>query len=230
MADLHSRIEVRKLAAVLDVDEAELGYLAMSSPGELRRLRRVTAEALQQRHEARIRVLASLSGMLPVGAAAKIAETALGAALSARVAGVMEPEAAAKLAGHLSPAFLAELAVKLDAGRVDPIVGLLPEATVLDVAHRLLAAGELITLARFVAVVDAETAVGVAQEATGAELLWLMLYTEDDAALSVLAERLPEEALAQMVAAASDEDERVAVAEHLGRLDPEVRERVLGAA
>lgn len=228
MGDLRSRIEITKLARELDADEAELAYLGASQAEELRELRRVTNEALFRRHEARVRLLASVSGRLPVAVTAKIAERAMGPALSARIAGVLEPEAAARLVGHLSPAFLADLAVRLDAARVGPLVGLLPEATVLDVADRLLAAGELVTLARFVAVVEPATAVRVAERASGPDLLWLLLYIEDEAALATLAERLPEDALAQLVAAAGDEEERAAVAECLGGLAPDVRARVLG--
>ena len=225
--DLRSRIEVTKLARELDVDEAELAYLGASPAAELRELRRVTGEALFRRHETRVRLLASVSGVLPLGVTAKIAEGAMGAALSARIAGVMEPDAAARLVGHVSPDFLTELAVRLDPSRVGPIVALLPDDVLLDVARRLLRDGELITLARFVAVVDPEIVVRVAGEATGADLLRMALYTEDEAALATLARRLPEATLADLVGAAEDPEEREVALALLDTLDPDVRERVL---
>lgn len=226
MADLRNRIEITKLARELDVDEAELAYLSDATPADLRELRRVTCAALFSRHEARAKMLASANGILPAAVAAKISEHALGARLSARVAGVMEPEAAARLAGNLSPAFLADLAARLDPTRVGPIVAQLPHATVLDVAKRLLAGGDLVTLARFVAVVDPAVVVQVAERASSAELLQMALYTEDEAALGVLAQRLPEATLAGMLEAADDEQYAVAL-DLLGGLDPATRESVL---
>lgn len=226
MADLRTRIEITKLARELDVDEAQLAYLADASAAELRRLRQVTCTALFRRHEARAKMLASANGILPIGVAAKISEHALGAGLSARVAGVMEPAAAARLAGSLSPAFLTELAARLDPSRVGPIVAQLPEDTVVDVAQRLLAAGDLVTLARFVAVVDPAIVARVAERATGRELLQMALYTEDEAALGVLARRLPEATLVAMLEAADDEEYAVAV-ELLGSLAAATRDSVL---
>jgi len=226
VADLRTRVEITKLARELDVDEAELGYLSDASPADLRELRRVTCAALFSRHEARAKLLASANGILPLAVSAKISERALGPGLCARVAGVMEPEAAARLAGQLSPAFLADLAARLDPTRVGPIVAQLPGATVLDVAQRLLAAGDLVTLARFVAVVDPAIVAQVAERATSTELLKMTLYSEDDAALGVLAQRLPEATLVGMLEAADDEEYDVAL-ELLRGLDAGIRERVL---
>lgn len=227
MGDLRSRIEVAKLARELEVAEDELSYLTHSAPAELRELRRVTSEALFSRHEARAKALASASGILPTAVAAKISEKALGPGLSARVAGVMEPAEAAKMAGHLSPAFLLDLAIRLDPARVGPIVARLPRDVVLDVAHRLLAADELITLARFVAIVDTDVVVDVAERATGRQLLEVALYTEDDAALDAVSEGLPDATLAAMIDAASDGEERAAALELVSRLSAEKSERVL---
>lgn len=210
MAELRSRIEVTKLARELEADEAELAYLADAAPEELRDLRRVVSEALHARHAGRVKALASASGLLPLPVAAKISEHALGAALSARVAGAMEPTGAAKLAGHLSPPFLAELAARLDPRQVGPIVALLPDTVVLDVARRLLAAGDLVTLGRFVTVVEPELALTLIDEVGPDALLRLALYVDDAAALRSLVARVPEATVAAALDAASDEEERAA--------------------
>jgi hypothetical protein len=103
MAEPASRAELDKLARELGVPESELGFLEEHAPDALRELRRLTSAALTRRHESRVRTLASMSRMLPVGVAAKIAENALGPALSARVAAAMPTEDAARLVGDLSP-------------------------------------------------------------------------------------------------------------------------------
>jgi hypothetical protein len=228
MSELRSRIEVAKLARELGAEQAELAYLAASGPEEIRELRRLTREALAGRHEARVRVLATVSAHMPVGVVAKIAEHAMGAALSARVAGVMEPEAAARLAGHLSPDFLTELAAELDPGRVGPIVAQLPDEVVLDVGRRLLHSGELITLARLFGLVDADLALQVATEASGSELLQVVLYSDDDAAVGGLLARLPEATLTGLVGAAERPDERAVVVALLEPLGPKTVERLIG--
>lgn len=230
MSELRARIEITKLARELDVEETELDHLSASSPEELRELRRVTGAALFGRHEARLRMLASASGILPAGVTAKIAENAMGPRLSARLVSVMEPEAAARVAGHVSPEFLAALAVGLDPHRVAPILALLPGKTMLDIARRLIRSGQLIALARFVAVVDADIMATIAEEASGTELLQIVLYADEETGLATLFRRLPEPTLAEILDAAQDDEERDVVLGVLAVLDPEARDRVLAAA
>lgn len=203
MGDLRSRIEVTKLAHELGVAEGEISFLTASAPEDLRELRRLVSGALFARNEDRVKLLAALSRMLPVPLTAKIAEVALGPALSARVAGVLDPREASRLAGHLAPSFLAKLAVSLDPARVAPIVRGLPDDLVVDVGRRLLAAGEHVTLARFVAVVSPDVAMGVVEGSTGADLLQVALFTDEPAALDAIARRIGDEVLADVIRAAS---------------------------
>lgn len=203
MGDLRSRIEVTKLARELGVEESEISFLTASAPEDLRELRRLTSTALFARNEDRVKLLAALSRMLPVPLTAKIAAVALGPALSARVAGVLDPREASRLAGHLEPPFLATLAVSLDPARVAPIVRGLPDELVVDVGRRLLAAGEHVTLARFVAVVSPDVAMGVVVNATGADLLQVALFTDEPAALDAIVHRISDEVLADVIRAAS---------------------------
>jgi hypothetical protein len=186
MAEPASRAELDKLARELGVPESELGFLEEHAPDALRELRRLTSAALTRRHESRVRTLASMSRMLPVGVAAKIAENALGPALSARVAAAMPTEDAARLVGDLSPEFLTELAARLDPERARPLLATLPTELVADVARRLLANRDLIALARFVSVVDRHVVSQIAAEASEEDLRQVALYTEDPAALARL--------------------------------------------
>lgn len=227
MGDLRSRIEVAKLAAELKTDEADLAFLTASTPQELRDLRAATAEALFARHEPRVRLLASVSRMLPVPVTAKVAQAALGPMLSARVAGALDPREAARLAEHVDRDFLAELAVFLDPKRVAPIVRALPDELVVDVGQRLRRAGEFLTLARFVSLVDPRVAAQVVAGATGEQLLQVALYTDDAPALDAIARTLSDTTLADVIGAAGRTGSYDAAVALLDALSPEVCARLV---
>jgi len=207
VSGLASRIEITKLAAELRVEEQELDFLEASAPEELRTFREVVSRALFSRHEPRLKRLAAVSQKLPATATAKISKLAMGPVLSGRIASVMPPAESAKLAGHLDREFMAQLAVAMDPARVAGIVAELDDVLVVDVGRRLLAAGDLLTLARFTAVVSPEVAQAVIEEATGEQLVRLALYLEDDEALDRMVGDLPEDRAAGMAAAAKEDDE-----------------------
>lgn len=227
MGDLLSRIEVTKLARELAVPETELMFLSASSPAELRELRRMTSSALFARNEDRVKLLAALSRMLPVSVTAKIAELALGPMLSARVAGVLDPREATRLASHLPARFLAALSPSLDPSRVAPIVRGLPEQLVVEVGRLLLSSGEHLTLARFVPVVESDVAMKVVSAATGADLLQVALYCDEPASLDGIAQRLSDDLLAEIIRAASTEQAYDAAVSLLSSLSAETCARLV---
>ena len=228
MGDLLSRIEITKLAHELNAPEADLAFLTASSQAEIRDLRHLAQTALFARNEDRIKLLAALSRVLPVPMTAKIAEHALGPMLSARVAGALDPREATRLAGHLTSAFLAKLAPSLDPSRVAPIVRGLDDKLVVEVGRLLLRQHEHLTLSRFVAVVDVGVAMGVVAEATGADLLQVAIYCDEPAALDAIAQRLPDQMLADVIAAASDADAYDAAVSLLASLSQDVCGRIVG--
>jgi hypothetical protein len=207
MSALTSALEITKLAHEMHVDEAELGFLATTSPDDLRDLRGIVSHAMFSRHESRVKGLAAVSKKLPAAVTAKITEIAMGPMLSARVAAVMDPADAAKLAGHLKPEFLAELSVHLDPSRVAAIIARLDRSLVVDVGRRLLADGHLLTLARFTGVVDPETSLQVVDGASGAEVLRLALFIDDPSVIDPLLAGLPDETVTEIAAAAPDHND-----------------------
>lgn len=228
MGELLSRIEIVKLARELQVAEDDLEFLLDSSPTDLRELRSLVSSALFARNEDRVKLLASLSRLLPVSITAKIAKLALGPMLSARVAAVLEPREAARLAGHLEPGFLADLAVSLDPERVEAIVRALDDDLVVDVGRRVLAKGEYLTLGRFVSVVDVDVAMAVVGGATPDALLQVALFTEEPVALDAIVMRLGDEVLAGIVRAAAEANAYDAAVTLLLSLSTESCTRVVG--
>lgn len=228
MGDLLSRIEVTKLARELEVAEADIIFLASSSPMEIRDLRRIVSAALFARNEDRVRLLAALSRVLPVSITAKIAELALGPMLSARVAGVLDPREASRLASHLNAGFLAALSPSLDPARVAPILRGLPAELITEVGRQLLKQREYVTLARFVPVVDIEVAMNVVANATGADLLQVAIYCDEPAALDAIAARVPDAMLGEIIRAASDANAYDAAVSLLTSFSAETCGRLVG--
>lgn len=207
MTALTSALEITKLAHEMHVDEAELAFLATTSPDDLRDLRGIVSHAMFSRHESRVKGLAAVSKKLPAAVTAKITEIAMGPMLSARVAAVMDPADAAKLAGHLKPEFLAELSVHLDPSRVEGIIAKLDSALVVEVGRRLLAEGHLLTLARFTGVVRPETSLEVVDGASGAEILQLALFIDEPSVVDLILAGLPDETVAEIAAATAEHGE-----------------------
>lgn len=207
MTALTSALEITKLAHEMHVDESELAEFATTSPDDLRDLRGIVSHAMFSRHESRVKGLAAVSKKLPAAVTAKITEIAMGPMLSARVAAVMDPADAAKLAGHLKPEFLAELSVHLDPSRVEGIIAKLDSALVVEVGRRLLAAGHLLTLARFTGVVRPETSLEVVDGASGAEILQLALFIDEPSVVDPILAGLSDETVAEIAAATTEHGE-----------------------
>lgn len=192
-------IELTKLSVEVGADRFD--YLADCDPEQVRRLRRLVASARAERHRPRFVKLAALTRIAPTPMVAKIAEGAVGAELSARIAAAMEPAAALRLTRALSLDFLAQVSTVLDPESAQDIIGGLDGDVLLEVAGRLLAERQYIALARFVSIVETELAVAVADRASGADLIDIALYAEDHAVLDEVVSRLPEQKVADIVTA-----------------------------
>lgn len=144
------RAEVMKLARLLGTDADELRYLEAVPAGDLRELRDQVIEMLFDSGGGALGRLAAASRLLPVGVIAAIGEQAFGPVLSARMAGLLEPSRAAEVATRLPTAFLAEVAVHIDPRRAAGLLARIPPERIAEVARELVAAGEHVTLGRFV--------------------------------------------------------------------------------
>lgn len=211
MADLAARIEVEKLASALGVTDDRLTFLTSSDPDEIRSLTRLVRTAIAERSASRVQRIAGLTGMVPTSVASRVAQHAFGPRLSARVAGVITPADAVKLAGHLPAPFLAQVAARLDPERVEGLIRGLPDELLVDVGRQILADGEHAALGRLVAVVSTEVATRVVEQASAEELLRVALYADDPTQLESVIDELSDERLQGVLDAAR-------------QLDPEARE------
>ncbi len=226
MTELMAKVELQKLAGLLELAEDELGYLQTLRAGQLRELRELVSEALHSRHANRFDRMASVSKLVPAAISAR-ASGLVGPALSAQVAGALDPQHAVKLAKAMKPEFLADVSTYLDPSRVTAIVQALPSSLVVTVGQILLKRRAFLTLGRFTAVVDPEVAIAATEGADGMDLLHLALYTEDRPAIDEIVTRLDDERIGAAMAAAAKAGEFEEALALMEVLSPTNRARVL---
>jgi hypothetical protein len=120
---LAARAEVLKLARLLDEDPDELGFLESVAVADLVALREGVTEVLFSAHAGVLTRLVAASRLLPTSVVAAIGERAFGPVLSARLAGLLDPERAVDMAGRLPVSFLADVAVEIDPRRASALLG-----------------------------------------------------------------------------------------------------------
>lgn len=147
---LENRAEVAKLARLLGRDPDQLAYLAEVPSDQVRELRDQVTEVLFSSNAAALLRLAAASKLLPVGVVASMAQRAFGAVLSARIAGLIEPDRAAEMAAKLPTPFLADIAVELDPRRAEAVIARIPPAQIAAITAELVRRREYVTMGRFV--------------------------------------------------------------------------------
>ena len=164
-------VEIIKLGRELDIPPAQLAFLDSVPARDLVDLRVALCEAMFRRQEPRFRRIAAATRLLPNAVLAKGAQFAIGAKISAWVAGVLDPDAAIKLAGALDTDFLTQVSRWLDPQRATAIVTALPTPRVIRIGKGLLDLHEYIPLGRYLLVVNADVVLGVMALATDEQLL-----------------------------------------------------------
>lgn len=205
MTTLANRVEIIKLAQVLGVEEGELSALAPVPAEDIRTVRTAVGEQIFSRHEARFRRIAKVAASVPAPLSAKIAQMALSPLLGARVAAVMEPAVAVKLAGSLGTTYLADLSVALDPVRAEPIIAKIPVGLIQEIGALLVERQEYFALGRFVSVIEPDTALEVVRDASGRDLLQIALFADDLEALDALVQRVDDQRLVDAIRAAHEE-------------------------
>lgn len=206
MTALANRVELLKLAHVLDVDPGELAPLAPAPTEALRDLRHAIGESLFERHEARFRRIAKLAASVPAPLSARIAQMALTPLLGARVAAVMEPTLAVKLAQSLDVSYLADLSAVLDPLRAESIIARMPGDKVVEIGATLIDRKHYFALGRFVSVIEPDIAMRVVEHADGLDLLQVALFADDVEALDRLVSRCDDAQLGAAISAAHEHE------------------------
>lgn len=229
MTFLETRRELTRLAAVLGVDEKELADLRDQPAEALAVLREAVSEKLFQRHRRTFRRIGKLAGAVPAPLASRIAQAALGPAVSARTAATMEPDLAVKLADSLPSPFLAELSVQLDPRRARPIIAALADERIAEVSQVLLERREHLAMSRFLPVIAPALAVRVLVRAEPRAVLEIANLAEDDRAVEAILEQLAPNEDSRLAAVVTDEAVALDALSLASRLSPTNGARVLRA-
>jgi hypothetical protein len=147
---LEVRAETLKLARLLGRDPASLAYLDVVDPSDIRQLREQVTDRLFNAHGGTLGRLVAASKLLPVGLVATIGERAFGPVLSARVAGMLDPDRAVEMAAKLPVGFLADIAVDIDPRRAHDVIAQIPPRQVAEITAELSRREEYVTMGRFV--------------------------------------------------------------------------------
>lgn len=212
------RAEAMKLARLLGLLAEDLDYLHPVGAADLRALREQVTEVLFGSQGQALGRLAAASRLLPVSLVAQLAERVFGPVLSARVAGLLEPDRAVELASKLPVPFLADIAVELDPRRAREVIVRIPASQIGAISRELTRRREYVAMGRFVGYLP-DASIGAALGAMdGLALLNVAVVLENKAKLPDLVTMIEPERIEQMIrlAAASDlAEEALGLLEHL---------------
>lgn len=227
-AEAHA--EVLKLARILEREPGQLAYLERLSPDDLRLLRERVTEALWSDNNHMLGRIAAASKLLPAAVSAAISERAFGAFVSARLAGLLEPDRAVDVAARLSPGFLADVAVKLDPRRASGVITRISADQISEVTRELVLREEYVTMGRFVGHLSDDAVTAALDVTDDRSLLRVAFVLEDKDRLDELMDQLPKRRLAGIVQTATDEALWLEALDLLGHLGDERRAEVVATA
>lgn len=144
------RAEILKLAGLLHRHPEQISYLENVPPEDLRVLREQITEKLFTAHEGALRRLVAASKLLPVGLVASLGQSTFGPMLSARIAGLLDPDRAVEIAARMPSEFLAEIAIELDPRRASDVIAGIPAERISEITSELARREEYVTVGRFV--------------------------------------------------------------------------------
>jgi hypothetical protein len=218
------RAEVLKLARLLRRDPETLDYLERIDPDELRAFREQVTEMLFSAHAGALGRLAAASRLLPVGVTASVAERALGPVLTARIAGLLEPDRAVEIAAKLPRPFLADVAAEIDPRRAGAVIALIPPHQIADITGELVHRAEHVTIGRFVGHLTAEARQAALRMIDDVTALHVAFVVEDDFGLRQMFEDVPPERRPRLVDAAHRAGLMAELKHLIGRLEPPLRQ------
>lgn len=176
--------ELLRMARMLHCHPEELRPLEVLNAEQLLHLRRAIDARLSHEGQSALRGLTAAGKMVPARLSAKIAEKALGPVITAEMARKLEPGRSGKIACHLSPSFMADVARYLPAEDSGALLDGLPVSILRVVTHELARRGETIVLATLVARLPTPTIVDLAAELNAETLADTAMLMENPAPLA----------------------------------------------
>ncbi len=201
---LETRAEIVKLARLLTVDQAEIGFLSDLPAAALRSYREAATDRLFDADAGLFRRVGVATMLVPSSIVAVIAERAVGPLICARAAGCIDTGKALDVLRRLSPEFVADATVEVDPRRVVDLIAEVPEELALPVARLLADRGEYVTMGRFLAFVPDRTIVGAMGALSDEAMLRTAFVLEHKDRLDHAVGLLPSERLPGVLARAAE--------------------------
>lgn len=219
-----------KLARLLSRDPDDLAYLLEVPAADIRALRGQVTDVLFDSHSHALGRLAAASRLLPVAVIARIAERTLGAVVTARIAGMIEPGRAIDVASKLSTVFLADVATHLDPRRASEVIAGIPPARIAEVTRELARRHEFVTIGRFVGRLGDEATVAAVGAMDATTVLEASFVAEEKDRLDYLIGVLDEDRLGELLDVAARAGLWTELLDLLDRLSEPLRSRYLELA
>jgi len=213
-------VELRKLGRALEVDEDRLAFLGSLPEQDLRALRGQVGEAMFQADRPSLLRVAALSKAIPVALAAKLSEAVLPPLIAARTSELLEPHRAAELVSRISPKYLADVSLYMDAARAPEVIAAIPADRVAEVAAELAKREEWIVIGSFVAQVDDDALRSSVARFDGEELLRVGFVLDDVSRLDDIGGMLTDRQVDELLVAAAKFSLWDELAELIANLSP----------
>jgi hypothetical protein len=224
------RAEILKLARLLRREPADLEYLAEVSAADIRQIREQVTDVLWGAHGHALARLAAGSKILPVSLVATLGERVFGPVLSARIAGLLDPDRAVEMAARLPTPFLADIAVELDPRRASEVISRIPPPQIAAITSELIGRDEYVTMGRFVGHLTPAAITAAVEVMDDRSLLHVAFVLESKASLKDLIGVLPPPRLDGIVRAAATENLWPEVLDLLAHLTLEQRRAIVERA
>lgn len=205
-AQLATHAEIVKIAHLLQVDPAELDYLAACDSQTLVDFRLQLVEVFYGDEGSSLKRFAKVGNLLPASVIASLTKEAVGPVLSARIAGFVDPKQAAKVVANLPTSFVVDIATAIDPRRVGPVIGRLDNGTVERVSLELIKRHEYVTMGQFVGFASDEILRSAFNFASDEALLRTAFVAEDKERISAALAPQSDERIASIIKTAAKGD------------------------
>lgn len=196
-----------KLARILEIDPAEVEFLADLPVDTLRDLRWRISDKLNAADAKRLAGVMAASKLVPTALAATIGEKWFGPVLCARLVGLVEPKRGGQYARHLSVGFMADITTRTDPRVVGDLIHELDLKAMQRIATTLLERGDHLTLSHFVGHIPPDVVAAIlAAIDDNAAVVRIARYVEDLTNLDPVVALLPDDRLLDLVAAVDHDD------------------------
>ncbi len=198
-AQLATHAEIVKIAHLLQVDPAELEYLAASDADTLRELRAQLVELFYGDESSNLKRFAKVGNLLPSSVIASLTREAVGPVLAARIAGFVDPKQAASVVAKLPTGFVVDIATAIDPRRVAPVLSRLDNGTVERLAIELIKRHEYVTMGQFIGFASEDILRAAFNFSSDEALLRTAFVAEDKERISVALAPQSDERIASII-------------------------------